>query len=131
MIGEMVAVLKAEQQDDDDKKEYCAKQFDLADDKQKALERSSYVCIYIYIYIYICILTRVDTGIYKHTLLIVFIWSVLLMWSSLLLLFMLVVLLILFMSIVCFRLNIHYASISKPSWKTSARSMLARTASKS
>merc|ERR1719456_1464196 len=40
MIDEMVAVLKAEQQDDDDKKEYCATQFDLADDKKKGLERS-------------------------------------------------------------------------------------------
>merc|ERR1719265_2671258 len=28
-----------EQQDDNDKKEYCEKQFDLADDKKKALER--------------------------------------------------------------------------------------------
>merc|ERR1719433_2154966 len=35
MIDEMVAVLKTEQQDDDHKKEYCAKQFDLADDKKK------------------------------------------------------------------------------------------------
>merc|ERR1719389_218481 len=40
MIDEMVAVLKKEQQDDDDKKEYCATQFDLADDKKKGLERS-------------------------------------------------------------------------------------------
>jgi septal ring factor EnvC (AmiA/AmiB activator) len=36
----MVSVLGAEQQDDDDKKEYCAAQFDLADDKKKGLERS-------------------------------------------------------------------------------------------
>merc|ERR1719253_1432670 len=36
----MVKTLAAEQQDDDDKKEYCAKSFDLADDKQKGLERS-------------------------------------------------------------------------------------------
>merc|ERR1719327_1793607 len=36
----MVAVLKTEQQDDNDKKEYCARQFDLADDKKKGLERS-------------------------------------------------------------------------------------------
>merc|ERR1719375_7949 len=40
MIDEMVATLKAEQQDDDDKKEYCETQFDLADDKKKSLERS-------------------------------------------------------------------------------------------
>merc|ERR1719253_333639 len=40
MIDEMVATLGAEQQTDDDKKEYCAKQFDLADDKKKSLERS-------------------------------------------------------------------------------------------
>jgi len=40
MIDEMVSVLHAEQQDDDDKKEYCAAQFDLADDKKKELERS-------------------------------------------------------------------------------------------
>jgi len=40
MIDEMVATLKTEQQDDDHKKEYCAKQFDLADDKKKGLERS-------------------------------------------------------------------------------------------
>jgi len=39
MIDEMVSVLKAEQQDDDDKKEYCSMQFDLADDKKKGLER--------------------------------------------------------------------------------------------
>merc|ERR1719247_2699777 len=36
----MVATLKAEQQDDNDKKEYCEMQFDLADDKKKSLERS-------------------------------------------------------------------------------------------
>merc|ERR1719345_534493 len=40
MIDEMVSVLGAEQQSDDDKKEYCAAQFDLADDKKKGLERS-------------------------------------------------------------------------------------------
>merc|ERR1719261_1350975 len=39
MIDEMVVTLKAEQQDDNDKKEYCETQFDLADDKKKALER--------------------------------------------------------------------------------------------
>jgi septal ring factor EnvC (AmiA/AmiB activator) len=36
----MVATLKTEQLDDDHKKEYCNKQFDLADDKKKGLERS-------------------------------------------------------------------------------------------
>merc|ERR1719478_1824212 len=40
MIDEMVSVLKTEQQDDNDKKEYCEAQFDLADDKKKGLERS-------------------------------------------------------------------------------------------
>jgi len=40
MINDMVAVLKKEQHDDNDKKEYCAKQFDLADDKKKGLEHS-------------------------------------------------------------------------------------------
>merc|ERR1719321_1650082 len=40
MIDEMVATLKTEQQDDDHKKEYCAKQFDQADDKKKGLERA-------------------------------------------------------------------------------------------
>merc|ERR1719409_1951586 len=40
MIDEMVSVLGSEQQDDDDKKEYCSTQFDLADDKKKSLERS-------------------------------------------------------------------------------------------
>merc|ERR1719498_801783 len=35
MIDEMSAALKAEQQDDDDKKAYCDKEFDLADDKKK------------------------------------------------------------------------------------------------
>jgi len=40
MIVEMVATLKTEQLDDDHKKEYCAKQFDMADDKKKQLERS-------------------------------------------------------------------------------------------
>merc|ERR1719172_439692 len=39
MIDEMVATLKTEQADDDAKKEYCAKEFDLADDKKKGLER--------------------------------------------------------------------------------------------
>jgi len=40
MIDEMVVVLQTEEQDDIDKKEYCGKQFDLADDKKKSLERS-------------------------------------------------------------------------------------------
>merc|ERR1719375_470788 len=40
MIDEMVATLKTEQADDDNKKEYCAKEIDLADDKKKSLERS-------------------------------------------------------------------------------------------
>merc|ERR1719199_1687634 len=40
MIDEMVSTLKAEQQDDDDKKEYCTMQFDTSDDKKKSLERS-------------------------------------------------------------------------------------------
>jgi len=40
MIDAMVAELKQEQQDDADKLEYCKSQFDLADDKKKALERS-------------------------------------------------------------------------------------------
>jgi len=39
MIDDMVALLKQEQLDDDHKKEYCEKQFDLADDKKKELER--------------------------------------------------------------------------------------------
>merc|ERR1719506_3267620 len=40
MIDEMVVTLKTEQNDDDHKKEYCAKQFDLSDDKKKGLERA-------------------------------------------------------------------------------------------
>merc|ERR1719265_2852996 len=40
MIDEMVATLKTEQTDDDHKKEYCAAQFDQADDKKKSLERA-------------------------------------------------------------------------------------------
>merc|ERR1712216_689458 len=40
MVDEMVATLTREQQDDNDKKEYCAKQFDFSDDKKKGLERS-------------------------------------------------------------------------------------------
>merc|ERR1712037_96716 len=40
MIDEMVANLKKEQLDDENKKEYCDKQFDLAEDKKKELELS-------------------------------------------------------------------------------------------
>jgi len=40
MIDEMVATLKKEQNDDNDKREYCNKQFDFSDDKKKGLERS-------------------------------------------------------------------------------------------
>merc|ERR1719482_90716 len=40
MIEEMVKTLGAEQQDDDDKKEYCNGAFDEADDKKKSLERA-------------------------------------------------------------------------------------------
>jgi len=40
MIDEMAATLKTEQSDDDNKKEYCAAQFDQSDDKKKSLERS-------------------------------------------------------------------------------------------
>merc|ERR1719464_2138614 len=39
MVDDMVGLLKKEQDDDDHKKEYCAMQFDVADDKRKALER--------------------------------------------------------------------------------------------
>jgi septal ring factor EnvC (AmiA/AmiB activator) len=40
MIDELVATLKQEQQDDNDKKQYCADEFDKSDDKKKQLERS-------------------------------------------------------------------------------------------
>merc|ERR1719345_434966 len=40
MIDTMTATLKVEQQDDNDKREYCNMQFDLSDDKKKGLERS-------------------------------------------------------------------------------------------
>merc|ERR1719362_926620 len=40
MVDEMVDVLAKEQQDDDNKKEYCEKQFDVTDDKKKSLERT-------------------------------------------------------------------------------------------
>jgi len=39
MIDNMVTTLQTEQQDDNDKKEYCNMQFDAADDKKKGLER--------------------------------------------------------------------------------------------
>merc|ERR1719361_2759449 len=39
MIDDMVAVLKKEQLNDDQKKEYCGQQFDSSDDKKKGLER--------------------------------------------------------------------------------------------
>jgi len=38
MIDDMIATLKVEQKDDDSKKEYCAEELDLADDKKKGLE---------------------------------------------------------------------------------------------
>merc|ERR1719336_577167 len=40
MIDEMVATLKKEQVDDDNKKEYCQNQLDSSDDKKRSLERS-------------------------------------------------------------------------------------------
>jgi chromosome segregation ATPase len=40
MIDEMVKVLKKEQRDDEDKKEYCASQLDSAEDKKKEVERT-------------------------------------------------------------------------------------------
>merc|ERR1712079_845850 len=40
MIDEMVANLRMEQVDDENKKEYCEKQFDLSEDKKKELELS-------------------------------------------------------------------------------------------
>jgi len=40
MIDDMVALLKTEQTDDNDKKEYCEMQLDTADDKKKGLERA-------------------------------------------------------------------------------------------
>jgi len=41
MIDEMVATLKKEQVDDDQKKEYCAEQLDTSDDQKKSLERKA------------------------------------------------------------------------------------------
>jgi len=40
MIVDMVATLKKEQLDDENKKEYCAKQFDTTEDKKKSLQHS-------------------------------------------------------------------------------------------
>jgi len=40
MIDKMVGVLKQEQEDDDNKKEYCGIQFDQTDDKKKAIART-------------------------------------------------------------------------------------------
>jgi septal ring factor EnvC (AmiA/AmiB activator) len=40
MIDELVATLKQEQKDDDDKKSYCNDELDKSDDKKKELERS-------------------------------------------------------------------------------------------
>merc|ERR1719469_1577246 len=40
MIDDMVTLLGKEQIEDDDKKEYCALEFDASDDKKKALERT-------------------------------------------------------------------------------------------
>jgi len=40
MIDEMVTTLKTEQTDDDNKKEYCGKALDQADDSKKSLEKS-------------------------------------------------------------------------------------------
>jgi len=40
MCDEMLKILKAEQLDDDRKKDYCVKELDLADDKKKDLERA-------------------------------------------------------------------------------------------
>merc|ERR1712113_681988 len=40
MIDDMIMTLKIEQEDDDAKKEYCAKELDDADDKKKGLERA-------------------------------------------------------------------------------------------
>jgi len=41
MIDKMIASLKTEQSDDDNKREYCAKQLDASDDKKKGLERAA------------------------------------------------------------------------------------------
>merc|ERR1719265_2273494 len=40
LMDEMVVTLKKEQVDDDNKKEYCIMELDLADDKKKEVERA-------------------------------------------------------------------------------------------
>jgi len=40
MIDDLVVELKKEQEDDENKKEYCEEQFDLSDDKKKVLEKN-------------------------------------------------------------------------------------------
>jgi chromosome segregation ATPase len=40
MIDEMVSTLKTEQEEDDNKREYCASELDVSDDKKKELERA-------------------------------------------------------------------------------------------
>merc|ERR1719272_1300909 len=40
MIDDLIAELKKEQEDDDNKKVYCDEQFDLSDDKKKVLEKN-------------------------------------------------------------------------------------------
>merc|ERR1719253_2074979 len=40
MVDDLIALLKTEQSDDDNKKEYCHIQFDALDDKKKGLERA-------------------------------------------------------------------------------------------
>merc|ERR1712151_415690 len=40
MIDDLVTLLGQEQKDDDNKKDYCARQFDESDDKKKALQRA-------------------------------------------------------------------------------------------
>merc|ERR1719401_3298233 len=40
MIDNMIATLKTEQADDDNKKQYCSAEFDSSDDKKKSLEHS-------------------------------------------------------------------------------------------
>jgi len=41
MIGEMIGTLKKEQSDENDKQQFCTKQFDSADDQKKGLERKA------------------------------------------------------------------------------------------
>merc|ERR1719316_849564 len=44
MIDDLVAQLKTEQKDDDEKKEYCADEFDKADDKKKDDDEKKEYC---------------------------------------------------------------------------------------